>query len=148
MPRIAALILLLALLLPTPGTAAVADEHAELERTLHAFLGGASNNDPAVHDAFWADDLIYTSSSGERFGKAEIMTGLESATDAPAAGPRYGAEDITIRIMDRLAVVTFRLTADDAGARVGEYLNTGVFRKEGDSWRAFTWQATQIPAAE
>jgi hypothetical protein len=126
----------------------VADEHAELERTLHAFLVGASNNDSAVHDAFWAEDLIYTSSSGERFGKAEIMAGMESDDEAPAAGPRYGAEDITIRIMDRLAVVTFRLTADDVGVRVGEYFNTGVFRKEGDAWRAFTWQATQIPAAE
>jgi len=23
-----------------------------------------------------------------------------------------------------------------------------VFRKEGDAWRAFTWQATRIPAAD
>jgi len=63
-----------------------------------------------------------------------------------SAGPRYGAEDITIRVMDTLAVLTFRLTAEQDGARVAEYFNTGVFRKDGDSWRAFTWQATRIPA--
>lgn len=146
MSRIGALIVLSVLWLPSPGPAAVADEHAELERKLHAFLAGASVNRRAVHDAFWAEDLIYTSSSGARYGKTEIMAGLDPDADAPAVGPRYGAEDITIRVMDRLAVVTFRLTADENGVRLAEYFNTGVFRKEGETWRAFTWQATRIPA--
>ncbi len=148
MSRFAVLMVSMAVLLPVAGWAAVADEHAELERSLHAFLAGASSNDPAVHEAFWADDLIYTSASGQRFGKAQIMAGLASASDEPATGPRYGAEDITIRVMDKLAVVTFRLTADEDGLRTAEYFNTGVFRKEGDAWRAFTWQATRIPAAD
>lgn len=148
MSRFSAPGFLLAVLLPIVGLAAVADEHAELERTLHAFLVGASNNDSDVHAGFWAEDLIYTSGSGERFGKAEIMAGLASAADAPEAGPSYGAEEITIRVMDRLAVVTFRLRAEDADGRVDEYFNTGVFRKEGDAWRAFTWQATRIPTVE
>jgi len=137
-------ILGLTLLLSMSGMAAVADEHVELERRLHAFLVGV--DDPVVHEAFWADDLIYTSSTGARFGKVEIMAGFDSASSDQAAGPRYGAEDITIRVMDTLAVLTFRLTADQDGARVAEYFNTGVFRKDGDSWRAFTWQATRIPA--
>jgi len=137
-------ILGLTLLLPMSGMAAVADQHAELERRLHAFLVGV--DDPMVHETFWADDLIYTSSSGARFGKVEIMAGFDSASSDQATGTRYSAEDITIRVMETLAVLTFRLTAEQDGARVAEYFNTGVFRKDGDSWRAFTWQATRIPA--
>ncbi|HEU0106862.1 MAG TPA: hypothetical protein VFT38_11870, partial [Vicinamibacteria bacterium] len=36
-----------------------ADE-AELTRLLREFLAGASRNDAAAHERFWAEDLIYT----------------------------------------------------------------------------------------
>src|SRR6476619_5826110 len=38
----------------------------ELTGLLSVFLTGASHNDAAIHDRFWADDLIYTRSSGIR----------------------------------------------------------------------------------
>jgi ketosteroid isomerase-like protein len=144
MNAVRTLLLAMALaLLPQGGPAAVADDHAELERLLHAFLAGADER--AVHETFWAEDLIYTASSGERFGKPEILAGFDDeGADGPAP-PSYGAEDVTVRVMDDLAVVTFRLTADQDGERVAEYYNTGVFRRAGDSWAAFTWQATRIP---
>ncbi len=123
-----------------------ADDRAELESLLRAFLAGA--NERAVHETFWADDLIYTSSSGERFGKAAILAGFEDADDGDTNPPRYGAEDITVRVIDDLAVVTFRLTADRSGERVGEFFNTGVFRHDAGAWKAFAWQATRIPAPE
>lgn len=123
--------------------AAVADDHAELERLLHAFLAAA--NERPIHETFWAEDLIYTSSSGERFGKPEILAGFDEPDAEGPSPPSYGAEDVTVRVMDDLAVITFRLTADEAGKRVGEFFNTGVFRRAGDSWAAFTWQATRIP---
>lgn len=139
---------LLVILLAGPATvasAAVADEQAELERKLHAFLAAADER--AVHETFWTEDLIYTSSSGERFGKADILAGFDDASDdEAAAGPRYGAEDVNLRMLGDLAVVTFRLTADQDGQRVAEYFNTGVFRNEDGDWKAFTWQATRIPA--
>ena len=50
-----------------------------LTAMLHAFLAGASRNDPAVHDRFWSERLVYTSSTGARFGKAEIMESLGEA---------------------------------------------------------------------
>src|ERR1044071_7958231 len=37
---------------------------AELTNLLIAFLAGASRHDAAVHDRFWAEDLLYTGSSG------------------------------------------------------------------------------------
>ena len=140
---VSALMLLSALVLPTAVPAA-ADDQAALARLLDRFLEGASVNDADMHDRFWAEDLIYTSSSGRRFGKTELMAGV----DAVEAGPAYSAADVTIRVFDETAVVTFRLVARDAGEVMGEYFNTGVFRKRAGVWKAVTWQATRMGDAE
>src|SRR5215204_1307442 len=75
-------------------------DRAELERLLNEFLVGAGRNDAAVHDRFWADDLIYTRSAGARIGKAELMKGVRSAPAPKPEDPvtEYSAEDIQIRI--------------------------------------------------
>ncbi|MGK7370350.1 MAG: hypothetical protein ACNS64_09040, partial [Candidatus Halalkalibacterium sp. M3_1C_030] len=44
----------------------------ELTLLLNQFLKGASENSIEMHDRFWAEDLIYTSSSGQRYGKETI----------------------------------------------------------------------------
>lgn len=129
------------------GVVAVVDDQAELAQLLESFLAGASANDAAVHDRFWAEDLIYTSSDGRRFGKAQIMASLaepddEAAGDA-ATPPEYSARDISIRVFGDSAIVAFRLLASRDGEVVGEYLNTGVFRKREPGWRAVAWQATR-----
>lgn len=126
--------------------AAVADDHAELERLLHEFLAGA--NERAVHETFWAEDLIYTSSSGARFGKDSILAGFDDAEADGPYPPTYRAEDVTVRVSGDTAVVTFRMLAEQDGERVAEYFNTGVFRRSEASWEASTWQATQIPNDE
>jgi ketosteroid isomerase-like protein len=130
--------LLLFALSVTPPLAA---EEAALAALLDAFLEGASRSDRATHQRFWAEDLIYTSSAGRRFGKAEILAGLPSA---PAPGPvRYGAEALTIRVEGDIAVVTFRLLAEQEDGSRETFLNTGVLRKREGEWRAFAWQATR-----
>ena len=128
-------------------------EH-ELHMLVDAFLDGASTNDIEMHDRFWAEDLVYTSSSGERFGKDEIMNGLRATAGGDAsndsrneAPPRYRGENLNIRVFGDLAVVTFRLVAEMPDESVAEYFNTGVFRKNDGAWKAFTWQATRIPDA-
>src|SRR6185295_11258094 len=75
------------------------DDSAELTRLLKEFLAGASRNDPGVHDRFWADDLVYTGSSGRRIGKADILSDVRAAASAPPAGPAttYTAEAIRIQ---------------------------------------------------
>lgn len=116
-----------------------------LENLLNEFLEGASANDAEMHDRFWAEDLVYTGSAGNRITKEDIMTGLDEAEE-PAEGetPRYGAEDIQIKVYDDAAVVAFRLTADAIDGRT-EYYNTGTFLKRDGEWRAVAWQATRIP---
>ncbi|WP_078085716.1 nuclear transport factor 2 family protein [Microbulbifer mangrovi] len=151
--------LLLALM---AGTASgETDERAELQTLLDRFLTGAAS-DIRVHQRFWADDLIYTSSSGQRFGKQKILEGMHPAKSEAEEGEkpepnsvRYRAEETDIRLFGDMAVVAFRLIADkspadsNGGANTpeSEYFNTGTFIKRDGQWRAVAWQATKIPAA-
>jgi len=142
--------LVVLLLLTAPIAPAHEDsvEH-EIHELIDAFLQGASVNDIEVHDRFWAEDLVYTSSSGQRRGKPETMARLRQALPAdPDELPRYRGEDLNIGVFGKLAVVTFRLVATMPDGATSEYYNTGVFRHERDRWRAFTWQATRIPEPE
>lgn len=125
-----------------------ARDEAELKRLLSVFLAGAGSNDAAVHDRFWADDLIYTRSSGTRIGKAELMKGVRSVPaakdDAPATV--YTAEDVRIQQYGNTAVVAFILVATQGGMEgkrpPTRFLNTGTFVKRRGEWRAVAWQAT------
>ncbi|QKX15722.1 nuclear transport factor 2 family protein [Microbulbifer sp. YPW1] len=151
--------LLLALLTGTAN--AETNDHAELKTLLDQFLAGAAS-DIQVHQRFWAEDLIYTSSSGQRFGKQKIIQGMRSAKSEAKDGEkaesnsiRYRAEDTDIRLFDETAIVAFRLIAEskpadgNAGSSTpeSEYFNTGTFIKRDGQWRAVAWQATKIPAS-
>ncbi|MEX0916013.1 MAG: nuclear transport factor 2 family protein [Wenzhouxiangellaceae bacterium] len=139
-------LMLAAALLASSALAHDAPVENELHELLDAFLAGASTNDAEMHDRFWAEDLVYTSSAGERRGKREIMTGLAEASTADAGElPVYRGEDVDIRVFDDLAVITFRLVAEMPDDTTSEYFNTGVFAKRDGAWQAFTWQATRIP---
>jgi hypothetical protein len=134
--------LALSLCLSVPAMA----ETDRLVALLHEFMAGASVNDAVMHERFWADELVYTSSSGARFGKAEILAGLVSPGEP--SGVVYTAEEIDVRLHGEVAVVAFRLVARRAGERPEAFYNTGVFTLRGDAWRAVAWQATRIPSAE
>lgn len=125
----------------------------ELTELLKEFLSGASRNDAATHDRFWAEDLIYTGSSGRRVGKADIMRDVRSAPAPKPGGPTttYSAEDIRIRQYGDVAVVAFRListTEKDRRTKVANFLNTGTFLKREGRWQAVSWQATALPRPE
>lgn len=123
-----------------------APDTERLGALLHEFMAGASINDVGVHERFWADELVYTSSGGARFGKAEILAGVRAAK-----GPStvvYSAEDVDVRLHGSVAVITFRLVANHADGTREEFYNTGVFSLHDGDWRAVTWQATRRPSAE
>ena len=135
----------------SPMSAQTAPDGGELTKLLHDFLAGAGRNDAAMHDRFWADDLIYTSALGARRGKAELMKNVRSdEPPKPEDGTTvYTAEDIRIQQYGETAIVAFRLvaTTDKAGAKeVANYFNTGTFLKRGGKWQAVGWQATKIPS--
>ncbi|SHE98999.1 conserved hypothetical protein [Microbulbifer donghaiensis] len=128
---------------------ASAGDREQLQQKLDAFLAGAAG-DADVHQRFWADDLIYTSSSGKRFGKEVIMQGLEAAKGQPVTAS-YRAEEVDIRLFDDIAVVAFKLVGEDRSSgepETSHYFNTGTFVKRDGEWRAVAWQATKIPAED
>jgi hypothetical protein len=130
-----------------------APDAAELTKLLNDFLAGASRNDPAVHDRFWADDLIYTRSAGRRVTKAEIMRDVRSAPAPKPDDPKtvYTAEDIRIQQYGDTAVVAFRLvsTTEIGGAKhVANLLNSGTFVKRNGKWQVVNWQSTRMPRTE
>jgi hypothetical protein len=122
----------------------------ELTKLLKEFLTGASRNDAAMHDRFWAEELIYTGSSGRRIGKSDIMRDVRSAPAPKPGDPTttYGAEDIRIQQYGDTAIVAFRLvgkTENDRRTLVTNYLNSGTFLKRNGKWQAVSWQATRMP---
>ena len=129
---------------------AAASDADDLEALLNDFL--ANVDDAATHDRFWAEDLIYSSSSGSRFGKAEIMQGFESASADDADEPpveTYDAVEVRVNVYGDTAVVAFKLIATPTdGSAASEYHNTGTFVKRDGQWQAVAWQATKIPPPE
>lgn len=132
---------------------AQAPEAAALTGLLNEFLAGAGRNDPSVHDRFWAEDVIYTGSSGRRVGKADIMRDVRSAPAPKPGDPRtnFTAEDVRIQQYGDTAIVAFRLvgmTTGGGATEVSKFLNTGTFLRRGGRWQAVSWQATRLPRAE
>lgn len=121
-----------------------------LQAMLRDFLIGAAKNDPAAHDRFWADDLIYTSAKGLVKTKGEIMKSVREASGKPADKDEqatYDAEDVTVHELGDFAVLNFRLVAhtEEQGKKeTSYYRNTGTFAKRNGEWRVVAWQATKI----
>ena len=136
---------LLMLALGAFAPAAWADDASELTGLLERFLAGASVDDLATHERFWADDLVYTSSSGERFGKARILEALEGAQGQGGSGVTYSAREIDVRLYGDAAVVAFQLVGAPQEGAASLYWNTGTFVRRDGEWRAVAWQATRIP---
>jgi hypothetical protein len=147
MKKLASITLLL--LLATTVSAQSAPDAAELTKLLNDFLAGASRNDVAVHERFWADDLIYTRSAGRRVNKAEVMHDVRSARAPKPTDPKtiYTAEDIRIQQYGDTAVVAFRLVATTDG-NVANLLNSGTFIKRNGKWQVVNWQSTRMPRTE
>jgi ketosteroid isomerase-like protein len=130
-----------------------APDGAELTKLLKDFLAGASRNDLAAHERFWADDLIYTGSVGRRLGKADILHEVREE-GPPKAGDEstiYSAEDIRIQQYGDTAIVAFRLigtTTKGDKTEIASYLNSGTFLKRDGKWQVVNWQATKMPVKE
>lgn len=146
------LVLVIAPLCALNSFAQTAPDASDLTRMLNDFLAGAGRNDVAMHDRFWAEDLIYTGATGRRVGKADIMKDLRSS---PALRNEqrttYSAEDVRIQQHGTTAIVAFRLVAKverGNSTDVTRYFNTGTFLKRDGKWQVVSWQATRLPRTE
>lgn len=134
-----------------------ADDKTELNQLLNDFLANTIQNDLKNHSRFWAEDLIYTSSAGKRFGKANIIDGIKADADKgneedkegeSVDHPKYWAEDTDIRLYGTTAIVAFKLGGEwqeEGKLKKQYYYNTGTFLKRDGKWAVIAWQATKIP---
>jgi len=125
--------------------AAPQDEIASL---LNEFL--AKVDDIAMHERFWADDLVYVSAKGEVRSKAAILEAMR-AGDTPGARdkkpdePRatYSAQDVRVRPLGTgVSALNFRLV-QHVGDKTNSFRNSGTFVKRDGRWQAVSWQATR-----
>ncbi|HEY0966064.1 MAG TPA: nuclear transport factor 2 family protein [Opitutaceae bacterium] len=147
-PRLAVFVLLLGVLASLSAQAASdpAAIEANIKERLVDFL--TYNSDPARHEGFWAEDLIYTSSAAAVRTKPMIMESTRAAAakaDPSQPAAKYSAEDVKVRVYDGFAALTFELVARYPDARVLRYRNSGTFVLRNGRWQAVTWQATAIP---
>lgn len=114
------------------------------------FLYGASVNDVQAHDAFWAPELTYTSSTGVRFGKAQLMDGMTDAQQVPSdeVPAWYTAEDIELKAFGPTIIINFTLVSTNVATGKREtFLNTGVMVERQGQWQAVNWNATRTAAS-
>jgi len=116
-----------------------------VEERLNWFLNTVSCE--ATHQSFWAEDLVYTSSSGSRFGKASIVDGMNGCDELSVV--RYAADEVTVRMVGTTALLSFKLLMFDGESELPtqSYYNSGVLVKNDGVWQATLWQATIIPNA-
>ncbi len=131
------------------SNAASADAKAAIAKMLNDFL--TFNSDPAQHDRFWADDLVYTTNAGKVKTKPEIMQAFADAAKPGApkpAEPRptYAAEDVLVRVYGDTAALTFRLVAHNPDGTTTHYRNSGALLFRHGRWQVVTWQATKEAA--
>ncbi len=135
---------------PCSATAEPERTRAEITALLASFLSTGQNPTRAAHERFWADDLVYTSSTGKVTNKAEILKSFdEPSEERPGTSaepePVYSAEDVRVRPHGEMAALTFRLVAQQADGTKEFYRNSGTFLFREGKWQAITWQATRVP---
>jgi len=127
-----------------PARAAESSETvAEITQLLNWFLAPENNPRAATHQRFWAEDVVYTSSSGVVRRKAEILASFDGS-ERSADEMRWSAEDVLVRPYNDAAALTFRLVGRAADGKASLYRNSAMFLKRDGEWRAVTWQATRI----
>jgi Domain of unknown function (DUF4440) len=128
--------------------ATAAGPHDEIPSLLNEFL--AKVDDVAMHERFWADDLVYVSAKGEVRSKAAILQSMR-AGDTPGVRERkpgearttYSAEEVKVRPVGAgVAMLNFRLV-QHVGDKANYFRNSGTLVKRDGRWQVVSWQATR-----
>ena len=136
---------------PVAATMSAADQTTaqHIEKLVRDFLADVPKGDRKVFDNFFADDVIYTRSTGLTVDKAEILKniGVRAANEPQAT---FEADGFTVHPYGDAAVVNFRLIMHNlvnGKPETAYFRNTGTFLKRNGKWQAVAWQATKVPPA-
>jgi ketosteroid isomerase-like protein len=125
----------------------------ELTAILQQFLHDAAHGNAAGFDSFFADDVLYTRSTGAVVTKTEIMKTLRASGPLLEVTTTFSAEDITVHEYGDTAIVAFRLVRHDEHSAgkpptLTNYRNTGAFLRRNGRWQAVAWQSTIVADAQ
>ncbi|HYL11376.1 MAG TPA: nuclear transport factor 2 family protein [Candidatus Acidoferrales bacterium] len=149
--KIATLLAVLALQAVAPRAQVRAESPVarEVRGMLRQFLDDAAQGNRAGFERFFADDVIYTRSTGVVMGKPELLKNVENLKPTDQSKTTYAAEDATVHEYGDTAVVAFRLAArtehKDGKTETNYFRNTGTFLRRNGRWQVIAWQATKIP---
>jgi len=134
---------------PIAATMSVADQATarHIEQMVRDFLADVPKGDRKVFDNFFADDVIYTRSTGVTVSKAEVLRNIDvRAANEPQA--TFEADGFTVHPYGDTAVVNFRLVMHNmvnGNSETAYFRNTGTFLKRNGKWQVVAWQATKAP---
>ncbi len=121
----------------------------QVTQLVRDFLAAVPRGEKQTFDNFFADDVIYTRSTGVTVAKADIIKNIGvRATNEPQA--TFEADDFTVHSYGGTAVVNFRLIMHniEGGKPTTVYFrNTGTFLWRNHKWQVVAWQATKVPPA-
>ena len=110
-------------------------------------VGRGKESDRLIFENFFADDVIYTSSSGIAINKEDIMKILDVTSPHRFRGS-CTAEDIKVQPCDDTVIVNFCMVmhSENRGRpEISYFRNTGTFVKRSGRWQVVAWQATRAP---
>jgi ketosteroid isomerase-like protein len=121
----------------------------ELTAMLQKFMDDAGHNNAAGFDTFFADDVIYTRSTGAVITKADIMKSVRGSSPVLETTTTYTAEDVSVHEYGDTAIVAFRLVRHDEHSAgkppsISNYRNTGVFLRRNGKLQVVAWQSTIV----
>jgi len=120
----------------------------EIVSLLNEFL--ARVDEVAMHERFWADDLVYVSAKGEVRSKAAILESMRAGDtpgvrDTKPGEPKttFPAQEVKVRPLGAtVAMLNFRLV-QRVGDKTNYFRNSGTFVKRDGRWQVVSWQATR-----
>ncbi len=127
------------------GALALAQSPAEAEvrKVEEAWVAAVKSTDFGKLNAMYADDLVYTHSTGSSESKSEYLTKLKSGAQKYAT---LDYSDMKVRTWGNAAVVTAQLRMTGATKGVpfdNTLLVTHVWIKQGGSWKLVSHQTTK-----
>jgi ketosteroid isomerase-like protein len=136
---------------PVTASMSAADQATaqRIEQMVRDFLSDVPKGDRKVFENFFAEDVIYTRSTGVTVDRPEILKNIDvrAANDPQAT---FEADGFTVHPYGDTAVVNFRLVMHNlvnGKAETVYFRNTGTLIKRNGKWQVVAWQATRVPPA-
>ncbi len=142
---LALVVLLLSLLLLAIGAAAQPDTEQELMRLEQVWNQAHLNNDAAVLETLWADDLTVMVPGMAAMSKSDVLSFVKTGR---MKFSRYETTDLKVRSFGDTAIVSgnlFRSRTLEGKLHEDRWQFMKVYARRNGNWRVVAFTATEAP---